>query len=92
MYYEYYNDGTHTYYGSTALYSEAEALASDLAVGIDWDRDNAKSLDAWFHGTTGNAAEQLYMALDGSASSGELIPTSSITGTSAQSIRKVAVL
>ena len=64
MYYEYDNDGTHPYYGSPDLYSESSAAASDLVIGTDWDRDGAKSLDIWFRGTTGNAAEQLYMALD----------------------------
>ncbi|MHC4434979.1 MAG: hypothetical protein ACYTBS_24340 [Planctomycetota bacterium] len=50
--------------GGKACYSQAERTWD---VAEDWIRYGVKELKLWFHGDPGNAAEQLYMAVEDSA-------------------------
>jgi hypothetical protein len=54
------------YDNSTANYSEATANVANLAIGQDWTKYGITALSLWFYGDPGNAAEQLYVKLNGS--------------------------
>jgi len=54
------------YDNSTAGYSEATAKIADLAIGQDWTKYGIKTLSLWFYGDPTNAAEQMYVKLNGS--------------------------
>jgi len=50
-------------------YSEATASTSDLPIGSNWNKGNAKSLVIWFYGdpdNDANSTEQMYVKLNGS--------------------------
>jgi len=47
----------------TAVYSEATARITDLAVGSDWTTDDADVLELWFFGDENNAPELMYVTL-----------------------------
>ena len=53
------------YDNSTATYSEATANVADLPVGRDWTRHGIQSLTLHFYGDPGNAAQQMYVKLNG---------------------------
>jgi len=52
------------YYDNSVGYSEATLTLTGLR---DWTKHNLDELSLWFHGDPGNAAETLYVALNGSA-------------------------
>jgi len=54
------------YDNSTANYSEGTANVANLPVGQDWTKYGIKTLSLWFYGDPTNAAEQLYVKLNGS--------------------------
>jgi len=54
------------YDNSTANYSEATANVANRPVGRDWTKYGITALSLWFHGDPSNAAEQLYVKLNGS--------------------------
>ena len=49
----------------TAASSEVTVNPADLTIGKDWTIDNLKILSLWFYGGQFNAAEQMYMKLNG---------------------------
>ncbi len=51
----------------TANYSEATANIANLVIDRDWTQYGATVLSMWFYGDTSNAAERMYVALNGSA-------------------------
>jgi len=51
---------------STANYSEAAANVANLKVGQDWTKYGIKTLSLWFRGDPNNAAERMYVKLNGS--------------------------
>jgi len=53
------------YDNSTASYSEATANVADLAIGQDWTRYGIKTLSLWFYGDPTNAAERMYVKVNG---------------------------
>ena len=55
-----------SYDNSTAGYSEATVNIANLPVGPDWARSGIKTLSLWFYGAADNAAEQMYVKLNGS--------------------------
>jgi hypothetical protein len=61
MPFEYVNDGS----TGKALYSEAERTFDPAQ---DWTKRDVKALTLWFYGDPGNALEQLYVAVEDSAS------------------------
>ena len=52
------------YYDNSVGYSEATLTLTGLR---DWTKHNLAELSLWFHGDPGNAAETVYVALNGSA-------------------------
>jgi len=54
------------YDNTTAGYSEATANVANLAVSQDWTKHGITALSLWFYGDPTNAAEQLYVKLNGS--------------------------
>jgi len=54
------------YDNTTASYSEATANVANLQVGQDWTKYGITALSLWFYGDPTNAAEQLYVKLNGS--------------------------
>ncbi|MFB0524438.1 MAG: discoidin domain-containing protein, partial [Phycisphaerae bacterium] len=55
-----------SYDNTTASYSEATANVANLKVGRDWAKYGIKTLSLWFYGNPTNAAEQMYVKLNGS--------------------------
>jgi len=55
-----------SYDNSTAGYSEATANIANLPIGQDWAKSGIKTLSLWFYGAPNNAAEQMYVKLNGS--------------------------
>jgi len=51
---------------TTASYSEATANVAKLQVGQDWTKYGIKTLSLWFRGDPNNAAERMYVKLNGS--------------------------
>jgi len=51
---------------TTASYSEATANVANLKVGRDWTKYGIKTLSLWFRGDPNNAAERMYVKLNGS--------------------------
>jgi len=51
---------------TTASYSEAAANVANLPVGKDWTKYGIKTLSLWFRGDPNNAAERMYVKLNGS--------------------------
>ncbi len=54
------------YDNTTAGYSEATVNVANLPIGQDWSKSGIKALTLWFYGDPGNAAEQMYVKLNGS--------------------------
>jgi len=54
------------YDNSTVSYSEATANIANLPVGPDWAKSGIKTLSLWFYGDPNNAAEQMYVKVNGS--------------------------
>ncbi len=52
------------YYDNSVGYSEATLT---LTYPLDWTENGVSTLTIWFHGDLANAAETLYVALNGSA-------------------------
>jgi len=53
------------YDNSTTSYSEATANVANLPVGRDWTKYGIKTLSLWFYGDPTNAAELMYMKING---------------------------
>ncbi|MHC4174791.1 MAG: LamG-like jellyroll fold domain-containing protein [Planctomycetota bacterium] len=54
------------YDNSTASYSEATANIANLPIGQDWTKSGVKTSSLWFYGDPTNAAEQMYVKINGS--------------------------
>jgi hypothetical protein len=52
-------------YSSDAPLSEVSVNPADLAVGSDWSKDGATTLSLWFYGGLFNAADPMYVKLNG---------------------------
>jgi hypothetical protein len=69
------NDGKNRYNMSgLAYYSEAEADTNNLEIGRDWTKEGVKALALHFYGNPNNATEQMYVALEDSASHIAVVP------------------
>jgi hypothetical protein len=55
-----------SYDNSTASYSEATVNIANLPINQDWAKSGIKTLSLWFYGAPDNAAEQMYVKLNGS--------------------------
>jgi len=53
------------YDNTTTSYSEATAKITDLAIGQDWTKYGIKTLVLWFYGDPTNAAERMYVKVNG---------------------------
>jgi hypothetical protein len=53
------------YYNNMAPYSEVTVNPADLPIGTDWSGDDLSVLSLWFYGGALNAAEQMYVKLNG---------------------------
>jgi len=54
------------YNNISASYSEATANVANLSIGQDWTSHGIKLLSLWFYGDPANAAEQMYVKVNGS--------------------------
>ena len=54
-----------TYDNGVATPSEVAVNLADLPAGTDWSGDNLSTLSLWFYGNPFNAAEQMYVKLNG---------------------------
>jgi len=55
-----------SYDNSTASYSEATVNIANLPINQDWAKSGIKTLSLWFYCAPDNAAEQMYVKLNGS--------------------------
>jgi len=53
------------YDNSSAIYSEATVNIANLPIGQDWSKNGIQTLSLWFYGDPNNAAEQMYVKLNG---------------------------
>ena len=54
------------YDNNSTDYSEATVNIANLPIGQDWSKNGIRTLSLWFYGDPNNAAEQMYVKLNGS--------------------------